>query len=105
MPELDRSFDVVVAGGGPAGAATALLLARAGVSTLLVDAAPATSLKVGETLLPSARRLLRDLGVWDAFARDEHVPSHGIVSVWSSARPITPIPPMSRRRFRTRRIT
>ena len=37
MPE--RSCDVVIAGGGPAGATTALRLARAGFHVVVLDAA------------------------------------------------------------------
>jgi flavin-dependent dehydrogenase len=87
MAARDQAFDVVVAGGGPAGATTALLLSRAGVSTLLIDPARSRPRKVGETLPPVATALLHNLGVWEAFVRDEHLPSEGIVSVWGSGDP------------------
>jgi flavin-dependent dehydrogenase len=43
--------------------------------------------RVGETLPPSAALLLWRLGVWEAFLRDEHRRSPGIVSVWGEEEP------------------
>lgn len=76
-------YVAVVAGGGPAGAAAALVLARAGRRVLLVDAArPAPA--VGEALPPVGRALLGELGLLDAFLRQGHAPSYGNVSAWGS---------------------
>jgi flavin-dependent dehydrogenase len=56
--------DVVVAGAGPAGAVTALCLARAGVRVLLVDRARFPRNKLcGDTLNPGAMAVLRSLGL------------------------------------------
>ncbi len=61
---LQSRFDVAVIGGGPAGAATAALLARAGRSVLLCDAARFPRHKIcGEFIPPAAVRSVSDLGV------------------------------------------
>lgn len=78
---------VVVVGGGPAGAAAALTLAREGCRVLLADASPADTFRVGEALPPAARPLLRDLGVLERFLADGHLPSFGNLSIWGSDRP------------------
>jgi 2-polyprenyl-6-methoxyphenol hydroxylase-like FAD-dependent oxidoreductase len=58
--------NVLVVGGGAAGAATAILLARAGVAVDLVEAAPdVTGSGSGITLQGNALRVFRDLGVLD----------------------------------------
>lgn len=58
--------NVLVVGGGAAGAATAVLLARAGVAVDLVEAAPdVTGSGSGITLQGNALRVFRDLGVLD----------------------------------------
>src|SRR5688500_17588843 len=62
-PELVRA-DVLVVGGGPAGSATALLLAAAGRSVLLVDRATFPRDKAcSEYMSPEAVRILDRLGV------------------------------------------
>lgn len=83
------SFDVAIAGGGPAGAATALKLARQGRRVLLANAASSDAFRVGEGLPPSARSLLRELGVLEQFLADGHRISYGNVSVWGSSVPQT----------------
>ena len=64
------SWDVVVAGAGPAGSATAALLAEAGLRVLMVDRAAFPRPKAcAEYLSPEAGRILDRLGVLDEVAR------------------------------------
>jgi 2-polyprenyl-6-methoxyphenol hydroxylase-like FAD-dependent oxidoreductase len=58
---------VVIAGGGPAGAITALVLARAGHRVLMADCTSGAA-RTGEALPPAARPLLRDLNLLHAYS-------------------------------------
>lgn len=83
----DRPYQVVVAGGGPAGAVTALSLARAGLRVLLVERGPDRRPPLGETLPAAAGRLLRWLGI-DAGLAAPHLPCPGTLTVWGSPDPV-----------------
>ena len=81
------NYAVAVIGGGPAGCITALLLARSGLSALLLEASQYRAPRVGETLSPHACRQLAQLGV--ARYADPRIrqPAHGIVSLWGGWEP------------------
>lgn len=57
--------DVCVIGGGPAGAAAAIQLVRAGMDVVIVEAAVFPRRKIGESLPPSIIPILEVLGVRD----------------------------------------
>jgi flavin-dependent dehydrogenase len=73
---------VAVFGGGPAGTATALALARLGCSAIVIERTYHNAFRIGETLPPSIRPLLGGLGVWEAFLAQNHCRSFGIHSAW-----------------------
>jgi 2-polyprenyl-6-methoxyphenol hydroxylase-like FAD-dependent oxidoreductase len=75
-------FDVIILGGGPSGSAAALMLARAGVSVLVIERARSWQTRPGETLPPAANGLLRRLGVWEDFLTTRPVESPGNLSLW-----------------------
>lgn len=82
-----RRHEVVIAGGGPAGAAAAIALARAGRDVLLVAGSDDAGFKIGEGLPPNARALLHELGVLERVFADGHRASPGTCAFWGSATP------------------
>ncbi|MBI3653662.1 MAG: tryptophan 7-halogenase [Acidobacteria bacterium] len=76
--------EVVILGAGPAGATTALLLARSGISVHMIERAETALWKIGEGLPPVAKTLLLKLGLWQRFMEDEHLPSHANRSAWGT---------------------
>jgi flavin-dependent dehydrogenase len=70
-----RDAEVIVVGGGPAGAATAWALAREGVDVLVLDRARFPRDKIcAEYLSPQGSRILADMGVLDDIERSS--PAH-----------------------------
>ncbi len=78
-----KTSSVIIIGGGVAGAACALSLARGGAGVCVIEGNPAPSWRIGETLGPEARPVLQSLGVWDEFTKAGHLPCHGNASAWN----------------------
>ena len=82
-----EEFDIAVVGGGPAGAVTALCLARSGWRIAVFERRSFDQSRTGETLPPEINPVLRSLGLWEAFLSQAPLESPGIVSVWGSSVP------------------
>lgn len=63
MPDFQDSYDVIVIGGGPAGAATGALTAEYGHRTLILERATVPRFHVGESLIPETYWSLKRLGL------------------------------------------
>lgn len=72
---------IVIAGGGPAGAATAIALAQRGIHSILLDASPAGQ-KVGETLSPHVLPVLKALQADHLLSDPVHLPCYGNLYNW-----------------------
>jgi 2-polyprenyl-6-methoxyphenol hydroxylase-like FAD-dependent oxidoreductase len=84
-PPRERSADVIILGGGPAGTATAIALAGFGWSVIVLERSHYESTRIGETLPPEVKRPLTALGMWERFLADGPVGSPGIASAWGQA--------------------
>jgi flavin-dependent dehydrogenase len=74
-------LDVLVVGGGPAGAACAIRLAQVGARVAIVEASDFSHFRVGETLDPSLGPLLLRLGV-KIDAQQWSAPCSGVAAAW-----------------------
>jgi flavin-dependent dehydrogenase len=79
--------DVIIVGAGPAGSTAALNLA-ATRRVVMVERRPDIPPRIGESLVPAARRLFTDMGLWPSFEAEPHAHCHGNRSVWGSNDPV-----------------
>ena len=82
-----NAYDVIVIGGGPAGAAAALALAQRGLSVAVLAGRHRNAIRIGETVSPSIKRCLCKLGLWDDFVAARHRPAPSTLVVWGSPTP------------------
>ena len=82
---MTEHCDVLILGGGPAGLATAIALAREGRSVVVLERSHYDQVRIGETLPPVARVPLARLDESELLQRGGHAPAPGIVSAWGEA--------------------
>ena len=70
--------DVVIVGGGPGGAATAMFLLREGIKPLIVEAETFPRYHIGESLTGAGGKLLRELGLESEMYRRKHPTKQGV---------------------------
>jgi menaquinone-9 beta-reductase len=77
---LDENYDLIIVGGGPAGAAAALYAGRRGLSVLLLDKETFPRDKVcGDALSGKSVTILQELGLLEKVARLQGAPVHEVV--------------------------
>jgi flavin-dependent dehydrogenase len=74
---VNNNYDALIAGGGPAGAVSALLLARAGLKVCVLEKSRHPRFHIGESILPRCLPLLQELGLETAMRQLPHVPKFG----------------------------
>lgn len=84
----DESYDVIVVGGGPAGSATAALLAKEGRSVLVLEREKFPRYHIGESLIPGVWPTLDRLGLREKLAGLSFVRKYGGNLVWGRDLPM-----------------
>jgi flavin-dependent dehydrogenase len=83
---MSTSFDIVVVGGGPAGATAAGYLAMHGHSVLLLERSEFPRHRIGESLLPSLMPILEDFDLVNKCHEAGFVKKTGATFIWGKSR-------------------
>src|SRR5215472_10847793 len=76
-------FDIGIIGGGPAGAATAAYLAKAGLSCVVFERELFPRPHVGESLVPSSTRVFKEIGFLERMDQAGFPKKYG--AAWTSS--------------------
>lgn len=88
--------DVLIVGGGPGGAASAMFLARQGIRSVIIEKEQFPRYHIGESMTGEAGGLLRELGFGERMLQDKHPIKHGVKVYGTSGKNDWFIPVMMR---------
>ena len=87
---MSLSYDVVIVGGGPAGATSAALLAQRGHKVLVLEKDKFPRYQIGESLLPHCYFLLERLGLIERMRSAPFQRKHAVQFVTTEGKRSTP---------------
>jgi flavin-dependent dehydrogenase len=90
QPVLDESYDVVVIGGGPAGASTGALTAEHGHRTLILERSEVPRFHVGESLIPETYWTLKRLGLVERLQKSAYSRKYSVQFFSEGLKPSAP---------------
>jgi flavin-dependent dehydrogenase len=88
--DFDETYDVVVIGGGPAGATTGALTAEAGNKTLIVERARFPRFHIGESLMPETYWVFKRLGMLPKLRDSDFVKKYSVQFVTATGKESQP---------------
>src|SRR4051812_21043912 len=74
---MNNRYDAIIIGAGPAGATSALLLARAGFRVIALEKAKFPRFHIGESILPRNFPLVQELGLEAVLEKLPHLKKYG----------------------------
>jgi flavin-dependent dehydrogenase len=90
MQSQSLDYDVIVMGGGPAGATVATLVAAAGRRVILLERQRETGFKIGESLMPETFSTFARLGLLDRLKASAFPRKYSVQFFSKSGRPSSP---------------
>ncbi|HKY31876.1 MAG TPA: NAD(P)/FAD-dependent oxidoreductase [Candidatus Polarisedimenticolia bacterium] len=90
MSPSDRSYDVIVVGGGPAGSSTAALVTAQGRRVLLLEKERFPRFRIGESFMPATWWVFDKLGVVDKLMAGRFTRKHSVQFYLKDGRPTRP---------------
>jgi flavin-dependent dehydrogenase len=90
LPDTSKPYDVVIAGGGPAGAAVATFLARDGYRCLIAEQSHFPRYHIGESLIPNTHGIFKRLGLLPKLEASNFPEKYGVRFFARDGREATP---------------
>src|SRR5439155_9597999 len=90
MSIYDQNFDVIIIGGGPAGATAGAILAEAGLKTLILERTKFPRFHIGESLMPETYWTFKRIGMLPKLRDSNFVRKYSVQFVTASGKESQP---------------